>query len=376
MAKFRQVHTEFWQDAFVLELTPEEKYFYLYLMTNSKTSQCGIYELPKRIIEIETGYNRETVDKLLQRFIDYGKIKYNEETQEIMLINWLKYNATKSPKVISCIKQELLKVKTAEFRQYALNKLSELGFADKKLYRMANKTEIPATLAKKIFERDKKCVRCGSTEDLTIDHIFPRSVGGTNRESNLRVLCRSCNSKRPTSGQALIDDLASEGLSFNDFARLCFGDTVSNKNDTVSIDLGEEKEEEEEKEKEEEQQEEEKDTVSEVGVKALRFYEKNYGFLNGFITENIITWCEDLSDDLVIYAMQIALKNQKPFSYAEGILRNWLTQNVKTLDDAKALERKFKSQKQENIQGRDVPRDSEIDFSAGEDENWSLKNPF
>ncbi|MEH7458486.1 replication protein, partial [Bacillus sp. JJ1127] len=36
MAKFRQVHVDFWQDGFVLDLTPEEKYFFLYLMTNSK----------------------------------------------------------------------------------------------------------------------------------------------------------------------------------------------------------------------------------------------------------------------------------------------------------------------------------------------------
>ncbi len=115
MAKFRQIHVDFWQDSFVIELTPEEKYFYLYLMTNSKTSQCGIYELPKKIIEMDTGYNRETVDKLLKRFVDYGKIKYNEETKEIFLVNWIKYNAIKSPKVKSCVKKELEKVKTKEF---------------------------------------------------------------------------------------------------------------------------------------------------------------------------------------------------------------------------------------------------------------------
>lgn len=81
MAKYRQVHTTFWDDAFVLDLTPEEKYFYLYLMTNNKTTQCGIYELPKRVIEMHTGYNRETVDKLLQRFVDYEKIIYNDKTK-------------------------------------------------------------------------------------------------------------------------------------------------------------------------------------------------------------------------------------------------------------------------------------------------------
>ena len=44
MAVYRHIHIEYWQDGFVLDLTPEEKYFYIYLMTNSKTSQCGIYE--------------------------------------------------------------------------------------------------------------------------------------------------------------------------------------------------------------------------------------------------------------------------------------------------------------------------------------------
>jgi DnaD/phage-associated family protein len=115
LAKFRQVHVEFWQDGFVLDLTPEEKYFYIYLMTNSKTSQCGIYELPKRIIETETGYNRETVDKLLQRFIDYGKILYDEFTKELMLVNWVKYNSIKSPKTMACIEKELKTIKNQQF---------------------------------------------------------------------------------------------------------------------------------------------------------------------------------------------------------------------------------------------------------------------
>jgi phage gp36-like protein len=124
MAVYRQVHVSFWQDGFVLDLTPEEKYFYLYLMTNSKTSQCGIYELPKRIIETETGYNRETVEKLLQRFEGYGKIEYNDSTKEIMVFNWLKYNKINSPKVKSCVMKELEKVKYKPFvdRFYTLCK--------------------------------------------------------------------------------------------------------------------------------------------------------------------------------------------------------------------------------------------------------------
>lgn len=128
MAKYRQVHVEFWQDGFVLDLTPEEKYFYLYLMTNSKTSQCGIYELPKRIIETETGYNRETVEKLLQRFIDYDKIAYSDKTKEIMMKNWINYNFINSPKVINCIEKELQKVKQKGFVDHYQTMAKRLGY--------------------------------------------------------------------------------------------------------------------------------------------------------------------------------------------------------------------------------------------------------
>jgi DnaD/phage-associated family protein len=128
VAKFRQVHTTFWNDAFVLDLTPEEKYFYLYLMTNDKTTQCGIYELPKRVIEMHTGYNRETVDKLLGRFIDYGKVLYQDSTKEIMLTNWAKYNFINSPKVKKCIEKELEAVKNKQFTNLYLSTLSKYGY--------------------------------------------------------------------------------------------------------------------------------------------------------------------------------------------------------------------------------------------------------
>ena len=107
MAIYRQIQTLFWQDGFVSELTPEEKYFYFYLLTNSRTTQCGIFELNKRIVEAETGYNRETIEKLIKRFEEYGKIIYCKETREIIILNWIKYNFINSRNTICCINKEL-----------------------------------------------------------------------------------------------------------------------------------------------------------------------------------------------------------------------------------------------------------------------------
>ena len=129
MAVYRHIHIEFWQDGFILDLTPEEKYFYMYLMTNSKTSQCGIYELPKRIIETETGYNRETVEKLLSRFEDYGKVVYSEETKEVFLKNWIKHNKVVSPKVRKCIEKELKNIKSDYLVDLFLKECDRYGYS-------------------------------------------------------------------------------------------------------------------------------------------------------------------------------------------------------------------------------------------------------
>ena len=48
-----------------------------------------------------------------------------------------------------------------------------------------------------VLMRDKNTCRiCGSTNNLTIDHITPISQGGGNDMDNLQVLCGSCNSKK------------------------------------------------------------------------------------------------------------------------------------------------------------------------------------
>jgi hypothetical protein len=56
---------------------------------------------------------------------------------------------------------------------------------------------IPAEIRQAVFERDgHQCVECGGTDDLTLDHIYPWSLGGPDTVENLRVLCRPCNSHK------------------------------------------------------------------------------------------------------------------------------------------------------------------------------------
>ncbi|HDR4723369.1 DnaD domain protein [Bacillus cereus group sp. Sample62] len=125
MAVYRNVQVNFWQDEFILDLTPEERYFYIYLLTGTKTKQCGIYVLPKRVAELETGYSMETVEKLLNRFVAYGKILYDAETKELYIVNWLHYNPILNTNVEKCVLRELKNVKNKEFIHMFLRKCLE-----------------------------------------------------------------------------------------------------------------------------------------------------------------------------------------------------------------------------------------------------------
>jgi 5-methylcytosine-specific restriction endonuclease McrA len=48
-----------------------------------------------------------------------------------------------------------------------------------------------------IFKRDHHvCQYCGTSEDLTLDHVLPKSRGGKSSWDNLVTACKSCNSKK------------------------------------------------------------------------------------------------------------------------------------------------------------------------------------
>lgn len=69
MAIYRNIQLSFWSDSKVTDdFTPEDKYFYLYLLTNPQTNICGCYQISYSQMESQTGYNRETINRLIERF--------------------------------------------------------------------------------------------------------------------------------------------------------------------------------------------------------------------------------------------------------------------------------------------------------------------
>lgn len=90
MADFRTIYTRIWTDAWFSELEPDAKLMFIYLFSNPNASICGMYEMPRRNISIDTGIALERVDELLAYFAAAGKVYF--ENGIIWVVNLKKYN--------------------------------------------------------------------------------------------------------------------------------------------------------------------------------------------------------------------------------------------------------------------------------------------
>lgn len=60
----------------------------------------------------------------------------------------------------------------------------------KKPWKRAKKATVTSLISK---GHEPKCNCCDSTENLTFDHIFPKSRGGNDVTENGQILCQKCN---------------------------------------------------------------------------------------------------------------------------------------------------------------------------------------
>lgn len=116
--KYRSVRDIFWTDIFVLDLTPDEKLFYLWLFTNQHLDTCGCYQVNIKTMAYETGLDPLP---LLQRFTELKRILYNDANKEIILLKWKNNNkglfSKTNRNAVKSIRAGLEKVKTPEFQQ-------------------------------------------------------------------------------------------------------------------------------------------------------------------------------------------------------------------------------------------------------------------
>ena len=116
----RYVDSELWNDSkFADDFTPEDKFFWLMILTTRYGNLAGCFEFSIKQMAKDSGYSVEVVDKLIKRFIEvHMMIDYNYDTKEILILNWHKYNWTKSPKIKISLDRYIDKIKDERFKSY------------------------------------------------------------------------------------------------------------------------------------------------------------------------------------------------------------------------------------------------------------------
>lgn len=104
MAKRRLINTKFWSDTYISDLDPSEKLLFIYFLTNPYTNICGAYEISLRQVALDTGFDKDIIEKIVARFSNDDKIHYIHGY--IVIKNFIKHQEV-NPKVKIGIENEI-----------------------------------------------------------------------------------------------------------------------------------------------------------------------------------------------------------------------------------------------------------------------------
>lgn len=138
MAIYRNVSLSFWEDIKIVDdFTPEDRYFYLYLLTNPHTNLLGCYQVSFKQMINETGYNKDTIEKIINRMVNiHNVIMFDSETNEIFIKNWYKYNWTRSEKLLKKVEKLIEYIKSEELKKHLEKILNQYRVSIGYLYTM------------------------------------------------------------------------------------------------------------------------------------------------------------------------------------------------------------------------------------------------
>ncbi|MFB6466818.1 DnaD domain protein [Cytobacillus sp. Hz8] len=322
MAKYRMVRTEFWKNPIVSEeMTPEDKYFYLYLLTNPQTTQIGIYRITKKQMAFDLGYSIESVASLMERFTRQHKlIRYNPQTRELAIKNWGKDNLHKGGKpVMDCILSELKEVEDHSLIQYVSESIDKRDISS--LYESFYQQ-------KEMNQEDQDESDTDFTESEKFDDPFSRRnpIGGQKEKQK--------ENEKEKQQKTLYTDI--ENLLHTNQSQ---------------------------------------EDVKEI----IEFWDTNgFGLANINAKEQLLAWLEDSRflqpKAVILKAMNIACANNKRrLNYIVGILRNWENESLLTVEEIdsfhegqKSLTKKLPTT-ESFPSGRAIPGEFKLDLTAGEE---------
>ncbi|MBV7507920.1 DnaD domain protein [Bacillus sp. sid0103] len=325
------VRTDFWKNPVVLEeMSPEDKYFYLYLLTNPHTTQIGIYKITQKQMAFDLGYSIESVHSLMERFTLHHKvIRYNPETRELAIKNWGKYNLHKGGKpVMDCIYSELKDVEDLSLILYVSESIV--------------KQEILS-----LFESF-----CGQEERFNSNNMSEEDEKDTYIDTESEELDDPFMQRYTIRGQK---EKGNNNFNINiKQQKEAFHPNIE-ENPNIENPL--------------------QNDVKEI----VEFWDNNgFGFSNVNAKQQLLSWLDDSiflqPKDVILKAMNIASANNKrKLSYVVGILKNWVNDSLQTVEEIDSFyesENCAPKHRKSTVSfpaGRAIPGGFKLDLTAGEE---------
>lgn len=93
MNKYRFLPTSTWSDDTFLNMSPEQKLIYLYLLSSPYTSLCGIFKISISTMGHFIGLRNGSIDSAFSAFLlKYSDwVQYDDQTGEVALLYWPKF---------------------------------------------------------------------------------------------------------------------------------------------------------------------------------------------------------------------------------------------------------------------------------------------
>ncbi len=297
---YRPVDIEFWQDEFILELSSEQKLTYIFLLTNRRTTQCGIYNIGLTIAQLELQFSEEKIKEHLKFFQEKGKLFYNHENKEVMLLNWYKYNNIHNHKNIRiCINKELKRIKTTEF----INTFYEI--------------------CKGICREEPELLM-----EIFKDVEVPNEILEKEREREIQKEAKETKDAKEEAATG-------KGVKANQEGKHKGSNKENGKENN--------------KENSEERNKDHKDMVQNKNV-VYHCFKNNFHLPSPIELQKLNQWVEDMGEPLVLKALEEAVGvNKRNLNYVSGILNNWLSEGITTLKEAEEAIRRYKELKKATI---------------------------
>ncbi len=175
MARARNIKPGFFSNDALVELPFETRLLFIGLWTLADR-EGRLEDRPKRIRAQLFAYDAVNCDEMLDALAAAGFIeRYSVDGFKcVQIINFLKHQVPHHKEAAS-----------------------ELPAPDGRPAITRHPYDVSPQRRSAIFARDgMKCLKCGSEESLSLDHIRPLVAGGTNDDENLQTLCKRCNSSK------------------------------------------------------------------------------------------------------------------------------------------------------------------------------------